>query len=820
MKVTKRPHSSKPLKWPVNRLKTASDGQLLLLSLAVSGAASALVGTAMSVVFQGRVTWKYLVTGALTGLVAVLLAASIVLSLIYYLRRVEMELRDTTRQLQEGVERQAKDLQTANTLLNTVKSVTTSLDFDEVLLLLANHLREISGFHFCSIYEWNTAETQIRTLAEHGRAIWPPGREEVYRLDDYPTSLRVLESGRSEVVTLDSDPTEAVWLREVGLAAALLIPLSAQGHTVGLVEVGVTRAEHVPDAVAVARCQLIAAEAAKWLKAPLRANADDTLLSLAGRFSEVVKQSECAISAWDRPARVLRSVVEFSDITWQIENGRQYPVNPTLEQALERGFSIVHASDRDLSAPDQEDLERWAGQTMLMLPLMARGRVIGLIELYDVAEERTASDEDIRLWRAVADQAAVAVENARLYHRAQQEISYRKEMQEMFDRERTAFRLIAEVASQRLSLSEVCEGILGGLVQSTGFERGAIRLYDRRRNQLDLVATVGIPQEVIEEQMTTRFLSDQSYLTTYVATTHQPLFAPDMSRANIPPEVRDKLSVLGIMALLSWPLIDSSGSLLGVMHISDFTPHEVSQHDQQFYDTLTRLLTTVLERKIAEEQVEASLTEKEIMLKEIHHRVKNNLQVITSLLNLQSSYIEDEKMAALLTESQTRVRSMALIHEQLYRSDDLARVDFKAYIQELTSYLLMSYHSQADGIRFQIACDEVFLDVTTAIPCGLIINELASNALKYAFPNGRSGVIGVEVAPESGAEGEAQYRLSVWDDGVGFPDGLDFRHTKSLGLQLVNSLTQQLEGSLTLSRENGTAFEIVFAGEGLPEETA
>jgi two-component sensor histidine kinase/GAF domain-containing protein len=817
----KQPHSSSgPLKWPINRFKTASDGQLLLVSLVVSGAASAFVGTAMSLLFQGRVAWEYFVTGALTGLVAVLLAASIVFSLIHYLRQVEAELRDTTRQLQDSVERRTNDLQTANTLLNTVKSITTSLDFDEVLLLLARHLREISQFHFCSIYEWNTDETQARTLAEHGRAIWPRGGEETYPLSDYPTSLRVLESGRPELVILDSDPTEAVWMREVGLAAVLLIPLRAQEQTIGLVEIGATRAEHIPDAAAVARCQQVVAEAAKWLEAPLRANADDTLLGLVDALREIVERSQCAISEWDRPAGVLRSVVELSDVTWQPKHGRQRPVNPTLEQALQGGFSMVRESDRDLSAHDRESLERWAGKTILMLPLTARGRVIGLIELYDVAEQRTISDEDIRLWRAVADQAAVAVENARLYYRAQQEINYRKEMQEMFDRERTAFRLIAEVASQTLSLTEVSEGILRALVQATGFERGAIRLYNSRYDRLELISTVGIPQDLVDNRLTPRSLSDTSTLPTYVAATRQPLFAPDMSQDKLPPQIESSLADLGLGAMLCWPLIDSSGGLVGVMHISDLVPREFSEHDRQFYGNLVRLLTTVLERKMAEERVEASLTEKEIMLKEIHHRVKNNLQVISSLLNLQSGYIEDEEAVALFTESQTRVRSMALIHEQLYRSADLAHVDFAAYIQELTSYLLMSYRSQSNGVRFQIACDEVFLDVTTAIPCGLIINELASNALKHAFPNGRSGVIGVEMIQERGAGGGEQYRLTIWDDGAGFPEGLDFRHTKSLGLQLVNSLTQQLGGSVTLSREKGTAFEIAFTGEGPPEETA
>jgi two-component sensor histidine kinase len=142
-------------------------------------------------------------------------------------------------------------------------------------------------------------------------------------------------------------------------------------------------------------------------------------------------------------------------------------------------------------------------------------------------------------------------------------------------------------------------------------------------------------------------------------------------------------------------------------------------------------------------------------------------------------------------------------------------VDFAEYIEELTRYLSSSYCSLANDTRFEITCDQVFLDVTTAIPCGLIINELASNALKHAFPNGQRGVIGVEMTVEDGDGGGSgtHYRLTVWDDGVGFPKDLDFRNTKSLGLQLVNSLARQLAGTVELIQEDRTTFDILFTCE-------
>jgi PAS domain S-box-containing protein len=205
-------------------------------------------------------------------------------------------------------------------------------------------------------------------------------------------------------------------------------------------------------------------------------------------------------------------------------------------------------------------------------------------------------------------------------------------------------------------------------------------------------------------------------------------------------------------------------------------------------------------------KISASLQEKEVLLKEIHHRVKNNLQVISSLLNLQSGYVKDETAVTLFTESRNRVHSMALIHEQLYRSADFTRVDFATYVQELTRRLLVSYRALANGIDLRLSLDKIYLDVTTAIPCGLIINELVSNALKHAFPDGQPGIIRVEMETVD----EAGYRLVVRNDGIAFPEGLDFRSTDTLGLQLVNSLTRQLGGQIDLYTEVDTTFEIRF----------
>jgi PAS domain S-box-containing protein len=233
-------------------------------------------------------------------------------------------------------------------------------------------------------------------------------------------------------------------------------------------------------------------------------------------------------------------------------------------------------------------------------------------------------------------------------------------------------------------------------------------------------------------------------------------------------------------------------------------------------DTAICFVLDLSERKQAEDQLKASLYEKEVLLKEIHHRVKNNMQVICSLLNLQSASISDPKTLELLQEGQNRVASMALVHEQLYESEDLARIDFGDYIQNLAANLLSSYDVSSDAIALKINVDNVLLGVDAAIPCGLIINELVSNSLKYAFPP--SPQRGLRISPgnqgeiriDFHAENDNHLHLTVSDNGVGFPQDLDFQNTETLGLQLVTALTGQLSGTIKLERNMGTKFKITF----------
>jgi PAS domain S-box-containing protein len=214
----------------------------------------------------------------------------------------------------------------------------------------------------------------------------------------------------------------------------------------------------------------------------------------------------------------------------------------------------------------------------------------------------------------------------------------------------------------------------------------------------------------------------------------------------------------------------------------------------------------ITERKRAEERIKASLKEKEALIKEMSHRVTNNLQVISSLLNLQAGYIADEPARRVFMESQNRLKALALIHEKLYQSEDLTSIDFSGYVRNLVVHLFRAYKINAHAVTLQLNVDAIILDIDRAIPCGLIINELVSNSLKYAFPGGKTGEIRIDMHEDE----EKRLTLTVSDNGIGFPTETDFRKTVSLGMQLVSTLTEQLEGTITLERNCGTTFKIVF----------
>lgn len=225
--------------------------------------------------------------------------------------------------------------------------------------------------------------------------------------------------------------------------------------------------------------------------------------------------------------------------------------------------------------------------------------------------------------------------------------------------------------------------------------------------------------------------------------------------------------------------------------------------------TAPRLVVTeqdITEQKMAEEQIRSSLKEKEMLLAEIHHRVKNNLQVISSLLRLQSRFIEDEAAVSIFKETQNRVRSIAILHEKLYQSDDLAKIKIDEYVKLLAEDLLYFYELDDSKVEMKIDVEEVYLNIETAIPCGLLIDEMVSNSLKYAFKPGENGTITINLHSNQ----DKKFKLTVSDDGVGMSQDVDPKNSETFGMQLIKYLSNQLKADLELNREKGTEFILEF----------
>ncbi|MCB9136613.1 MAG: hypothetical protein H6636_14405, partial [Anaerolineales bacterium] len=277
--------------------------------------------------------------------------------------------------------------------------------------------------------------------------------------------------------------------------------------------------------------------------------------------------------------------------------------------------------------------------------------------------------------------------------------------------------------------------------------------------------------------------------------------------------VYDGTEVMDVDSLIVFPL-QKGHERIGVIELYDFNHRRVVTSEQitllrtiadkASYSIENARLLQLTQNKL-DEQI-TLLHEKEVLLKEIHHRVKNNLQIISSLLNLQSNYVKDPGSLRALHDSQARVRSMALIHEKLYQSNSLAKIDFGEYVQSLAKDLFRSYQRSLGEIELKVEAAEIALDLDYAIPCGLILNELLTNALKYAFPKGRKGQLWIEltILPDQ------RVCLKVADNGIGLPEGFDLTKSSSLGLQLVRNLVSQIEGKLELQRSGGTAFLISF----------
>jgi two-component sensor histidine kinase len=293
----------------------------------------------------------------------------------------------------------------------------------------------------------------------------------------------------------------------------------------------------------------------------------------------------------------------------------------------------------------------------------------------------------------------------------------------------------------------------------------------------------------------------------------QNVIVSDISRDPPWADYQELAAANGLRSCWSTEISAADGTTLGILAVYARKLREITDREIGVCEQFAHLAGVILERKRAEDalkgmnlKLQESLHEKESLLKEVHHRVKNNLQLISSMLSLQASRITDAAVSELFSESRNRVRSMALVHENLYRAGNFSKISMLTHIETLSASLVRAYGLNGGNIELRTEVEEILLDLDIAIPVGLIVNELTSNALKHAFPDGRRGHVHIGLR----RLGPTRCELTLRDDGIGMPGSIDPRHSDSMGLQLVHDLTEQLHGSIAVTRDRGTTFTLSF----------
>ncbi len=380
-----------------------------------------------------------------------------------------------------------------------------------------------------------------------------------------------------------------------------------------------------------------------------------------------------------------------------------------------------------------------------------------------------------------------------------------------------AIKNIGAMANTTLDLKEVLQFILNGTLEVTGASVGMIFLKEQSTGCLSWGASIGLSEEFVSEYKK-RHIQPGEGLTERISESGEPIFI-DKDFSHDSRITRSTITSEGLNSFIGVPIY-AEGKIIAVMNILTRPPNVLNEQDITLASAVGAHVGSAIrnarlfeERKKAEAKLKASLNEKEILLREIHHRVKNNMQIISSLLRQQTVRIKDKEDLDIFKGSQDRINSMALIHEQLYKSDNLMNINFKEYVRHLVHSLFQSFGVTAERIALKISIEDVSLGVDTAIPCGLVINEIVSNSLKHAFPEGRKGEIEISIKKvKTEADGEGRYRLYIRDSGIGIPENVNIRKTKSLGLQLVTVLVEhQLRGKIELIRLDGTEFDILFS---------
>lgn len=469
-----------------------------------------------------------------------------------------------------------------------------------------------------------------------------------------------------------------------------------------------------------------------------------------------------------------------------------------------RRAEVLHISDVEQmpadAAPERRMMSSQGIRSLINVPLVCAGKVLGFVGFDSVRARKVWCEEHIKLLQVVGQIMAGAIER----ERATAVLTRRVELE----------KLVAHISSRFIKVqTEELDGEIDAAIAKIGQFTGADRSYifqlsadHRHMDNTHEWCAPGIEPHIERLQ---QYPVEEFGFSMEQMRRGEVFHVPDVSR--LPPEAANERAEFereGIRTLVNVPVV-ARGSMIGFLGFDAVRARQAwSDDDIRLLSLVGEILANALERKSTEERLQVSVQEKEVLLREIHHRVKNNMQIVHSLLYLQANAIRDRVdpvALAAFRQSQSRIKAMASIHERLYRSRDLRGIDFADYLRALIPDLLQLYGT---GKRISAGVDaqNVRLSIDTAIPCGLIVNELVANSIEHAFPDGRCGHIDVTLQTLAGDGLE----LCIGDDGIGFPPDRDWRNPTTLGLQLVWDLAAQLDGDVVFQTCSGTRFCILF----------
>jgi two-component sensor histidine kinase/HAMP domain-containing protein len=483
------------------------------------------------------------------------------------------------------------------------------------------------------------------------------------------------------------------------------------------------------------------------------------------------------------------------------------------------GFVVSVIFSRRLTRPIKELVQ--ASHSIEQGDLKARAQILSKDELGFLAKSFNSMANAIASSNERLE-ATVEKRTAELEHTNKQlteEVEERKRAEQILKQYTTILETLEEIYAGIIN-SKTIEDVFYSTIKSThsnliNFRVAALALYDSKKS-LMRVDTYFYENNKLIKQFNEYPLNDNSVFNNFSNKDYH--LQNDLNMITQKSFMENVISSEGIVSYISFPLSTKS-DIEGELYFcfdENLIPEdekintlvEISRH------LSVAVMQLYLEEKLIlhTKELSRSLEEKEILLKEIHHRVKNNLQVISSLLYLQSRNIQDEAIKTIFGESQMRVRSLALVHEKLYQSSDFSRIDFSDYIKNLLSHIRSSYKTTSEFIEIILELDKVYLSVDKAVPLGLILNELLSNAFKYAFPeNSKDNSDRKFIMIKLDTIDENKLLLTVSDNGIGVPDDFDINKSNSLGLKIVSSLVTQIDGDLKIKHKNDTEFSLIFS---------